>query len=143
MSSSSERRSSARRTCTSYKSMCSLCKCHFNALLDKLVPPEDLVYKRDTYPLVFEHHITIEGSFTVESAKPLGTSRLLNSLSDRLDERFRTPPILYGHFRTSIEGGKAMHLFLSVLIDFPRKVVPYKEFMDWLFDGLAVAVRGG
>ncbi|KAL5344024.1 hypothetical protein BJX70DRAFT_393443 [Aspergillus crustosus] len=135
----SDRHRPSKKPCTTYRSMCSQCKIHYTILAEDSIPESDLVYKPRSYPLVFEHHITIEGPFTATDKSP-DTSILLDALSERLDDRFAAPCTLYGHFRTKIEEGKAMHLFMSVLIDFPRKVVPYQEFMEWLFDGLAMAV---
>ncbi|KAL4877027.1 hypothetical protein BJY04DRAFT_222526 [Aspergillus karnatakaensis] len=124
--------------CTTSSSSCASCKKRFTALKDTKLLASQLNYTQGTWPVIFENDITFKGPFNESNTRFPDVAALRDTISDRLKTRFSPAPVVNANFEAEFEEGKALHVFQSVLVDFPYKFDLQPEFISWLVLDLEV-----
>lgn len=125
--------------CSTYDAMCPQCRFHYIKLREKGVLPRHLNYHPGTYPVIFTCNINLDlclnngGTFINHGLTALST------IKSHLESHFKLPVPVHSHC-TSSAVGRAIHIHISLLFDFPFKLKDLEQWKGWLAGFMKISV---
>ncbi|KAL4871806.1 hypothetical protein BDV12DRAFT_193955 [Aspergillus spectabilis] len=117
--------------CTTYETMCELCKYHFKLMREKGNSADMLEYRPDTYPIVFKCMFQLPAG--VEALAQEHSATFLPTIHARLRQRFHTAILAYcDHEVYQPAPGGPILIRISLLVDFPCKNMGDDGFNEFL-----------